>query len=143
MTEIALIAFGASALVLGVLLSGTYYEYVSGRRLARRMRGWFDHVVLAGIAWWNQVTTHIIKYVLQLGWYYSIHSILRAVLLGLVTGYHALEAVFERNRARTKALRRELKQHKQRTHLDEIHDHKTSTALTEPEKKRLRKRGLS
>ncbi len=142
MTETALTAFGISALVLVILLSGTYYEYVSGRRLARRVRGWFDRIVVAGVEWWEKVITHMVRYVLQLGWYYSLHSILRALLLGLVTGYHALEAVFERNRARTKALRRELKHRKQRTHLDEIHDHKTSTALTEPEKKRLRKQGL-
>lgn len=142
MTETAVVAFGTSTIVLTVLWSITYYEYVSRRRFARGVRGWLDQIVTNVVHWWNGAINHLVRYVLQLGWYYSLHSILRAMLMGLVRGYHALEAVFERNRARTKALRRELKQKKQRNHLDEIQDHKVSTALSEPEKRRRRKRGL-
>ncbi len=142
MLESALLAFGVSTLGFGLLYILTYYEYVSGRRLGRRVRVALDILVTIVVSWWDNVTTHLIRYVLQLGWYYSLHSILRTILLGLVEGYHALEAVFERNRARTKELRRELKQRKQRNHLDEIHEHKANTALTETEKRRRRKRGM-
>lgn len=142
MTELALLAFGGSVLGLAVVWTLTYVEYTTGHRLARPVREWLDRCVLAVLRWWDTTTTHLVRYVLQLGWYYSLHSILRTLLLGMVKGYHALEAIFEHNRARTKQLRRELRQRKHRTHLDEIHDHKASTALSEAEKRRRRKRGM-
>jgi hypothetical protein len=142
MIETPLLALGGSSLLFLVLYLLTYYEYVQKRRFAAPLRIWLDGVVDSIVVSWHQAVTHVTRYILQLGWYYSIHSILRATLIAMVESYHALEAVFERNRARTKQLRREIRERKQRTHLDEMHDHKTSTALSDAEKRRLRKRGL-
>jgi hypothetical protein len=79
--------------------------------------------------WLDNTWSHFMKYVVQLGWYYSIHSLLRAILSVLVSVYTYVEAVFERNREKTKLLRRERKQ-KQHTHFSQIADHKADVALT-------------
>ena len=86
---------------------------------------------------------HLSKYVLQLGWYYSVHRILRTVLGSLVFVYTFFEGIFERNRLRTKELRKEFKRqlHK-KSHLTEIAAHKEETSLSEEEQQTLKTRKL-
>jgi hypothetical protein len=86
---------------------------------------------------------HLSRYVLQLGWYYSVHSILRTILEALVSVYNLIEGIFERNRLRTKELRKEFKRqlHK-KNHLAHIKDHKEETALSKEAQEALKTRKL-
>jgi hypothetical protein len=78
----------------------------------------------------------------QLNWYYSIHSVLSAVLRGLIAVYTFFENIFERNRRRTKELRAEKRQLSELNHLRQMTDHRETTALSPAEQRRLRKRTL-
>lgn len=93
----------------------------------------------------NRITesvTHFMRYMVQLNWYYSIHSVLRTILRSLVAAYTFFENIFERNRKRTKELRAEKKQLSEQNHLRQMADHRESTALTPAEQRRLRKKTL-
>lgn len=81
---------------------------------------------------------HLSKYILQLGWYYSIHSLLRTVLTILVSVYDRIERIFEHNRSRTKQLRKELKRQLEKTHLTHIAEHKAKVSLSKEEQERLK-----
>lgn len=86
---------------------------------------------------------HVSRYLLQLGWYYSVHSVLRTILAGLVSVYTYIENIFESNRTRTKALRQEFRrQLHTKTHLSQIADHKAKTALSKDEQESLKTRKL-
>lgn len=87
---------------------------------------------------WN----HFVKYVLQLNWYYSIHSVLKTILHAIQVFYFSFEKIFERNRARTKKLRAEHRQINQINHLSQMAEHKEETALTDAQKKKLRHKKL-
>jgi hypothetical protein len=87
----------------------------------------------------------LVKHTIQLSWYYSIHSALRTVLTVLVQLYDRLELVFVRNRERAKVLRAERRAHSkqgEQSHLTAIREHKTATALTPAEKKKLKAKRL-
>lgn len=86
---------------------------------------------------------HVSRYLLQLGWYYSVHSVLRTILTGLVSVYSYVENIFESNRARTKELRQEFRRqlHK-KTHLSQIAEHRKNTTLTPEEQKALKTKKL-
>ncbi len=108
-------------------------EEVRGRRIIlASLRDSIDKTLHRFHLWLESTWSHFMKYVVQLGWYYSIHSLLRAILSVLVSIYTYVEAVFERNREKTKHLRRERKQ-KQQTHFSQIADHKADVALTPKE----------
>jgi hypothetical protein len=101
-----------------------------GRRvILASLRNSLDATLQRFQLWLDNTWSHFLKYVVRLGWYYSIHSLLRAILSVLVSIYTYVEAVFERNREKTKLLRRERKQ-KQQTHFSQIADHKSEVALT-------------
>ena len=87
----------------------------------------------------NYVGRHIIK----MSWYYGLHRILRLVLVSLVKSYDFLEAIFTENRDRARRLKIEKKNINQsRTHLGQVAEHKTATALSEGQKKKLLKKKL-
>lgn len=143
MITTALTAFSASIVSFAVLVILTQQERRRGRRFfAAGIRSWFDIFV----ARLEQKTTrsfdHFMRYIVQLSWYYSIHSVLRTLLRGLVAMYTYFENVFERNRARTKELRAEKRQLSEFNHLRQMADHKADTALTPAEQQRLRKKKL-
>jgi 4-hydroxybenzoate polyprenyltransferase len=89
-------------------------------------------------SWWH----HFTQYVLKLGWYYSLHSLLRTLLQVLVSTYTIIENVFERNRAKTKALRMELKKQLKQTHFTKIATHKAETSLSTEEQERIKREKL-
>ena len=83
---------------------------------------------------------HFSKFVVQLGWYYSVHSFLRTILRLLIATYEYFESHFEQNRKRAKELRAERRrQQRQRTHLTEMAEHKAETALTPAQQKKVKK----
>jgi hypothetical protein len=86
---------------------------------------------------------HVSKYLLQLGWYYGVHSVLRTILAALVSAYTYIEGIFERNRSRTKELRKEFRiQLSKKTHLNHIAEHRVETALTKEQQETLKTRKL-
>lgn len=117
-------------------------EYARGRRLVLgTVRGWLDAVLAEGARRVITVYEHFVKYVVQLGWYYSVHSFLRTILRLLVAVYEYFESHFEQNRKRTKRLRAEKRKQleAQRTHLTEMAEHKVETALTPAQQKKVKK----
>jgi hypothetical protein len=118
-------------------------EEARGRRLLLGgVRAFFDRKIIAIHKWFDDLWHHFARYVVQLGWYYSIHSLLRTLLRVLVSVYTYIETMFEKNRERTKDLRKERKQKIKQTHLTQIADHKVETALTPTEQVALRKQKL-
>lgn len=115
-----------------------HLEQKRGRRLVLTgTRTWLDmffvNVSMQFAAWWR----HFIRYIVQLGWYYSIHSFLRATMTVLVSVYEYLETHFERNLHRTKNLRAEKRQ-RTNNHLATVAEHKAEVALTPEEGQKLK-----
>lgn len=114
------------------------FEKRRGKRvLLSGLRGFFD-LVLVKIStfiryWLNYIGRHIIK----LSWYYSIHRFLQLVMTVLVKTYDRLEVLFMHNRDRARVIKVERKKMKQRSHLDQVADHKEAVSLSEAEKKKL------
>ena len=128
-----------TTIVFVVILVVVQAEQKRGTRfLLSGVRGGFDSLIskidLKVAAWWD----HFVRYIVQLGWYYGLHSFLQAVLKTIVAFYERVESVFEINRHRTKQLRDEKKQATTQNHLTEMAQHKADTALT-PAQQRRRK----
>ena len=139
MVTTALTAFIVSVFTLLLLMVVVRNESRRGRRFfAVSLRGFLDRVVSSIETWIVVSWGHFIKYILQLHWYYGIHSILRTLLRFIVATYTYFETIFERNRARTKLLRAEKRQLNKFNHLKEMAVHKKDTALTPAAKRKLR-----
>ena len=143
MISLATSVLGISVSVFFFLLVIVGLERRRGRRfIAVRLRGWLDEKVnnvgSSIIRNWE----HFLKYILQLHWYYSIHSVLRTCLRFITAFYAYFENLFERNRNRTKQLRAEKRQLNEMNHLHQMAEHKEDTALTPSQKKKLRNKQL-
>ncbi len=116
-------------------------EQSKGRRLVlSAARAWLDSVCSAFALQCRRSFEHFSKFVVQLGWYYSVHSFLRAILRLLIATYEYFESHFEQNRRRAKELRAERRrQERQRTHLTVMAEHKAETALTPAQQKKVKK----
>ena len=112
------------------------------RLVGARFRATLDRGVEKGAAGLKRRWRHVMRYVVQLGWYYGIHSLLRGILKVLISIYTFFEQMFERNRLRTKELRQELKRHIGKSHLTEMADHKAETTLSPEEQEQLKKQKL-
>lgn len=87
--------------------------------------------------------TYLGRHIIKLSWYYGIHKFLRFTLSGLVKVYDVLEAAFMENRERARTLKIEKRALKNKGgHLEQMAEHKASTALTETQKKRLLQKKL-
>ena len=136
-------AFTASVFVLVVLLMVVHKERRRGRRFfAAGARSWLDKKTDATGGWIIKSWEHFIKYIIQLNWYYSIHSVLKTMLKMIVAFYSYFENMFERNRRRTKQLRAEKRQLGELNHLHQMAVHKEDTALTSAQKRKLRQKKL-
>lgn len=133
----------ASVVTFVFVLAITQTERRRGRRLfAGRIRGWLDTVVSGCERWFAKVWNHFVRYVLQLNWYYSIHSVLRTMLRFTQGVYTHFERMFERNRDRARELRREKRELSTMNHLRDLAEHKEDTALTPAQKQRLKHKKL-
>jgi hypothetical protein len=143
MLDTALTVFVASFVLGIVLLVVVYKERRRDRRFfAAGFRNWLDtEVDKIGNSILNN-WEHFSKYIIQLNWYYSIHSVLKTVLKMIVTFYTYFENLFERNRSRTKQLRAEKRQLGEYNHLQQMTEHKEETALTPAQKKKLKQKKL-
>lgn len=143
MITTALTAFLVSIVFFAVLVTLTQQERRRGRRFfAAGIRSSLDILVTRSEQRLVRSSDHFMRYIVQLSWYYSIHSVLRTFLRGLVAMYTYFENVFERNRQRTKELRAEKRQLNELNHLRQMADHKADTALTPAEQQKLRKKTL-
>jgi hypothetical protein len=113
-----------------------------GRLVLALVRGWLDRKIVLALKRLSDSWHHFSHYVVRLGWYYSIHSLLRTVLAMLVSSYNFLEGMFEKNRVKTKELRLRKKKSLQQTHFSKIADHKADVALTQDEQVQRRKEKL-
>jgi hypothetical protein len=118
-----------------------YEQRRGGRLLFVGMRNWADTNLVQANLWLKKQWRHFVRYILQLGWYYSLHSFLQTVMRVLVAVYDFLEAHFERNRLRTKHLRAE-KHRKVNKHFAAVAEHKAEVALSPEEEKSLRQQKL-
>lgn len=143
MITVDLTAFIISIFVGIVLMIVIKKERQHRRRFfAGRFRNWLDIKVVSIGEHFSRNWEHFSKYVIQLSWYYSIHSILRTILRVIVAFYTYFENMFEQNRDRTKQLRSEKLQLSEFNHLHQINAHKQDTALSAAEKKKLRHKKL-
>ena len=70
-----------------------------GSRVAlTKVRDWLDEMIERFFTWLREAWEHFIQYVVKLGLYYSLHSLLRTLLQALVAAYDYLEKHFETNR---------------------------------------------
>jgi hypothetical protein len=143
MITTAAITFLVSLTTFVFLATVVHKERRRGRRFfAVRVRGWLDSKVeyvgqLLCNGW-----DHFSKYIIQLNWYYSIHSVLKTILKTLVAFYTYIENIFEHNRRRTKQLRSEKRQLNEYNHLQQMTAHRQETALTESQQKKLKDKKL-
>ncbi len=143
MTNSALTVFLVSSFALIISMIVVEKERRSGRRFfAASFRDWLDEVVFGVENWIVTSWGHFVRYILQLHWYYSIHSVLRTILQMIVAVYSYFENIFEHNRTRTKKLRAEKRQLSERSHLQKVAEHKRETALTANQQKKLRQQKL-
>jgi hypothetical protein len=142
--SLATVVFLVSAVAFaGYAFLVTLEEKNARRFVCGRLRDRLDISLLRLGNQFENHWKHISRYILQLGWYYSVHRVLRAILAFLVHVYTFIENIFERNRARTKELRKEFKrQLSKKSHLSEIADHKTKTALSPEEQTILKTKKL-
>lgn len=143
MLTTAIITFVTFLVLFVVMAVVVRVENLRGRRLILSTgRAFLDRKILSMLTWFDDVWHHFMRYIVQLGWYYSIHSLLRTVLRVLVSVYTYIEHIFERNREKTKMLRRERKQKVRQNHFTQIADHKADMALSPAEQATLRQQKL-
>jgi len=137
-----LVTFIASTTLFVVLALFVRLEQKRGKRLVMgSIRSRLDMMLIGLNRWVKEQWRHFVRYILQLGWYYSLHSFLRTFMRVLVAIYDYLETHFERNRVRTKHLRAE-KKHRRTGHLAKMAEHKAEIALTPEEEEQLRHQKL-
>lgn len=139
MITTALTTFLTSVFVFVVLVIFTQQERRRGRRLfASAVRVRMDAFLRQLHTQVARSISHFMRYMVQLNWYYSIHSVLRTILRVTVAIYTFFEDVFERNRKRAKELRAEKRQLSERNHLQQMAVHRVDTALTPKQQKKLK-----
>jgi hypothetical protein len=137
------IVFASSSILFIAYALMVRVEHIRARRLVgARLRTALDARITRIEERWGSNWKHLSRYILQLGWYYSIHSLLRTILQVLVSVYTYIEHIFEKNRVRTKQLRKEFKKHVAQSHLTHIAHHKEKTALSTKEQIEIRTKTL-
>ena len=135
--------FGGSIVLFSLYAALVAVEQRNARRVfGGRLRAGLDSRIVTLEARWSSRWKHLSKFIVQLGWYYSIHSLLATVMRVLVSVYNRIEHIFEKNRTKTKQLRKEFKKHLRESHLTKIADHKEATALSQEDQETLLKTKL-
>jgi hypothetical protein len=135
--------FGGSIALFLLYATVVAMEQRNARRLfGGRFRDSLDVKIVALEAKVARQWKHVTKFLVRLGWYYSIHSLLATLMRALVSVYTRIEHIFEKNRTRTKELRKEFKKHLRESHLTKMADHKEATSLSREDKETLLKKRL-
>jgi len=110
------------------------------RLLLPRMRNWIDSLLISGTEYFKRHIRYIIRFLFTLSWYYGVHALLKAGLRFIAKVYFVLEHLFEKNRTRTKQLRRE--QREQNSYLGHLNQHKSNVKLSDKKQAAIKKRAL-
>ncbi len=131
-----------------LILAFVGYLYVCEREAAKgerlflsRGRNRLDAGLQALSAKIESSIRYVIRYVITLSWYYSLHAFLKVVMKSLAGAYNVLESILIRNRDRARALRKE-KKTVTVNHLTEIANHQAETKLSPSAEKRLKDNAL-
>ena len=132
---------GVLILAFGGYLYLCEREARAGKRLFLALpRRALDSVIERVMLSLERAVRYVIRYIITLSWYYSMHTFLKLTLRSLAGLYHALEAVLIRNRDRARALRRERRA--LTSHLTEIAEHKAKVKLTPAEERKIKDKAL-
>ncbi|MFM2424315.1 MAG: hypothetical protein RLZZ70_706 [Candidatus Parcubacteria bacterium] len=116
------------------------YEDRRGERVAlARVRASLDFYITVLTNRLERMVRYVVRYVITLSWYYSLHATLKIVLASIAGVYHMLEAVLINNRERARALRKEKRS---ASHLEQIAEHKAESKLTYAEAKKRKDKAL-
>ena len=134
------------ATVLILVFGGYLYLCEREARAGRRfflvgVRAKLDSFLLTITNAVERFIRYIVRYVITLSWYYSLHAFLRLTLKSLAGAYHVLESILIRNRERARALRKERKQATV-NHLTHIAEHKAETKLSPAEERKRKDKAL-
>jgi hypothetical protein len=140
---IAAFVFAAVTLVLFLASARIFaLENHRGRRMfASSSRTWLDERLHAWAVGLDRKVTYISRYIITLSWYYSLHAFLKLLLQSVAGVYYFIEKILHQNRDRARVIRIEKK--KAHSHLSQIAEHKTKTALTPAEKAKRKEKALS
>ncbi len=105
------------------------------------LRGRADDAIVRMVSWCEGIIRYVVRYVITLSWYYSLHAFLKVLMKSLAGAYHVLESILIRNRDRARALRKE-RRSVTKNHLTHIADHKAETKLSPAEERRRKDKAL-
>lgn len=133
---------------LGLLVSGSLMVAFGGLFFVESKRG--DRLVLGGFRGWvDKVLVAIHGALSKLHWHFGsgavrliIHFVLHRLLSSLVTFLNRIMDLVNSWRTKNRLAARSVRDAQEKTHLELIADHKTDTALTEKEKKKLKEKTL-
>jgi hypothetical protein len=124
------------------LLVYSFVVYLEERRGSRLIlsnsRAFLDKKL---VQFWNAVchtSDYVIRRVITLSWYYSLHTVLKLALQAIAGVYFAVEQILINNRNKARQLRRTTST----SHLTAISQHQKETSLSEKEKRKLRDNAL-
>ncbi len=142
MTAVAFWITGVSIVSFMLALLLTSFERKQGSRLLfSRIRDRLDTCVSNVYRKLKAAEVYVIRHVITLSWYYSIHSFLKFILQFLGYTYNRIESVLLKNREKARQIRRE-KRLSSRNHLTAIAEHKAETTLSPQEQKKLKDKTL-
>ncbi len=128
--------------VFGLYLYLCEVEARRGKRLVLpQLRARLDHIVSRVFLSIERGVRYVLRYVITLSWYYSLHAFLQLALRSIAGVYHMLEAVLIRNRDRARALRKE-RRAASTSHLTQIADHQAKTKLSPKEEQKRKDKAL-
>ena len=141
--SLALIIAGTSFILLVCLSRLFTLEKRAGKRFVlATTRFALDNIIVAFTDAVHRFFVYVTKYVITLSWYYSLHAFLGVTLKFLASIYYMVENITHRNRDKARKIRQERKQ-SNRTHLEQLADHKDETKLTEQQKKKMKDKAIN
>lgn len=130
--DVALQVFIGSVVLFTAFSFVVQMEERKGNRMFLvKARSWLDRILYLSANRLHTAFEHFLHHVVKLGWYYSIHSFLRAIMALLVSAYDYLETHFEKNRIKTRILRASGRS--KNSHFTAVADHKDHITLTPDE----------
>ncbi len=104
-----------------------------------RFRAAFDQLIITVSNRMERSVRYVVRYIIRLSWYYSLHATLMVVLRSIAGVYHVIEALLLKNRERARMLRKEKRTG---SHLEQIAEHKAESKLTAAEIKKRKDKAL-
>lgn len=135
----ASVIFFSSGVLLVLYSLLCQFEAKRGERLLlRRLRSFFDALILKVFYFVTRVKIHFGAGAVRMFAHYCVHKVLSICLWLLRNGENFVKHLQKQNRIVATVVRKEHTQ----THLDAIAEHKASVTLTEAEKEKIKKQSL-